>query len=114
MCKALKRDIRDHPRQVRWYRRPRQSCLRAEARTEGQQLLGRASPATRLREEVGAIHPEASDLLQEAVAVAVRGAFGITFSVKKNEKPDHRPYPPRGLTYAPRNAPCSGYGNHAL
>ncbi len=61
-----------------------------EARTEDNKLLGRASLATRLREEVGAVHPEASGLsfreLLTRFAVDVR-AFGITFSVR-NEKFD--------------------------
>ncbi len=61
-----------------------------EARTADNKLLGRASLATRLREEVGAVHPEAFDLsfreLLTRFAVDVR-AFGVTFSVR-NEKFD--------------------------
>ncbi len=88
---SLKRDIRDYIlARFDGVENHDNHIYVREARTSDNKLLGRASLATKLREDVGIIHPEASDLsfkeLLTRFAVDVR-AFGVTFSVK-NEKFD--------------------------
>jgi len=88
---SLKRDIRDYILAKFDGSEDHDSHVYVrEARTADNKLLGRASLASKLREEVSAAHPEASDLsfkeLLTRFALDVR-AFGVTFSVK-NEKFD--------------------------